>query len=90
MVKKFELSTYGVEEMNQKELVDVEGGSILGWLIIAGILALVIILSGGHVYGVDVNVDVGAIHLQVIGYADDGLPIYAGAENTACTEIQVG
>ena len=26
MVKKFELSAYGVEEMNQKEMVDVEGG----------------------------------------------------------------
>ncbi|MDR2650795.1 MAG: hypothetical protein LBC68_00565 [Prevotellaceae bacterium] len=26
MTKKFELSAYGVEEMNQKELVDVEGG----------------------------------------------------------------
>jgi hypothetical protein len=28
MTKKFELSAYGVEEMNQKELVDVEGGSL--------------------------------------------------------------
>jgi hypothetical protein len=26
MTKKFELSAYGVEEMNQKELIDVEGG----------------------------------------------------------------
>ncbi|MDR2652307.1 MAG: hypothetical protein LBC68_08350 [Prevotellaceae bacterium] len=26
MTKKIELSAYGVEEMNQKELVDVEGG----------------------------------------------------------------
>ncbi|MDR2292831.1 MAG: hypothetical protein LBE11_05080 [Prevotellaceae bacterium] len=26
MTKKFELSAYGVEEMNQKELVEMEGG----------------------------------------------------------------
>ncbi|MDR2650793.1 MAG: class IIb bacteriocin, lactobin A/cerein 7B family [Prevotellaceae bacterium] len=39
MAKKFELSAYGVEEMNQKELVNVEGGlhplvwMALGWLV---------------------------------------------------------
>jgi lactobin A/cerein 7B family class IIb bacteriocin len=43
MTKKFELSAYGVEEMNQKELVDVEGGSIVGvvLLIILGVGALI-------------------------------------------------
>jgi hypothetical protein len=31
MTKKFELSAYGVEEMNQKELIDVEGGVCNPW-----------------------------------------------------------
>ena len=33
MTKKFELSAYGMEEMNQKELVDVEGGLVWAWLL---------------------------------------------------------
>jgi hypothetical protein len=32
MTKKFELSAYGVEEMNQKELIDVEGGSLVEFI----------------------------------------------------------
>lgn len=28
MTKQFELSAYGVEEMNQKELVGIEGGEV--------------------------------------------------------------
>jgi lactobin A/cerein 7B family class IIb bacteriocin len=38
MTKKFELSAYGVEELTNKELVDVEGGlaplvwALIGWV----------------------------------------------------------
>jgi hypothetical protein len=39
MTKKFELSAYGVEEMNQKELVDVERG-IWWWVVILGVCLL--------------------------------------------------
>jgi hypothetical protein len=34
MTKKFELSAYRVEEMNQKELIDVEGGAAVPWWVI--------------------------------------------------------
>jgi hypothetical protein len=47
MTKKFELSAYGVEEMNQKELVDVEGGMAVPWW---AILALDVVAEAitGH------------------------------------------
>jgi lactobin A/cerein 7B family class IIb bacteriocin len=43
MTKKFELSAYGVEEMNQKELVDVEGGY---WWIVVAVDAACILVTG--------------------------------------------
>ncbi|MDR3286288.1 MAG: hypothetical protein LBT27_02440 [Prevotellaceae bacterium] len=43
MKKQFEISAYGVEEISQKELLEVDGGSVVGvvLLIILGIGILV-------------------------------------------------
>ncbi|MDR0754378.1 MAG: hypothetical protein LBF04_03215 [Prevotellaceae bacterium] len=71
MTKKFELSTYGVEEMNQKELIDVEGGSVIG-------VVLLIILGIGALIGAGLlnNYLSENYYLDYQGINSDGYPQY--------------
>lgn len=39
-MKTLELKTYGVQEMNRQEMVETEGGSLIGWGIAVGVIYL--------------------------------------------------
>ena len=73
MTKQFELSAYGVEEMNKKELMEIEGGGVLAWIII-GLTALLVVLVGGTMTFTDAS---GVPHsLFFAGTDNDGVPIF--------------
>lgn len=44
MFAKFELSAYGVEEMNKQEMIEVDGGSLFAW----GVIGLIVLIVGGE------------------------------------------
>ena len=74
MVKKFELSAYGVEEMNQKELVDVEGGAFMACILLGLVLiiAALVVVSGGGIVTPDGKRVVSTNRFD----PETGLPIY--------------